>query len=459
VAGVGECRDQDDAVAYVKGTKGSACGKWSDVLAHSLREGGSASPGTEGSSKMMPPLQDGVEETMHSKHVTEAPAGVHLSYGATGASVAHGRGRRGATRSAHRLSGVPEGDETEEGERKRQQVAGARALHSAVSPRMFFSLLAWAIMAPLLVLGPQLGKDATAARKWWGNRGVQAPNLTTIGPHLVQISQNGIAKLSAQQAHVPSASGISSAITDAVAKSGGEDLLRTLATIQQSDEAMMGGPLGPEHVRTQQTQQGTEIVKVGRRSIWNYGPFVFTLGVMVSILAKLLIAQPLAKVGTDLLLMWAGTQEPEQVSAEYYGYVYLERDEEFGGPSPRSTASQRTNASKGAAAVVSSTAASQAVTPRHSISEASSNRNSTDSSSNRNSTEKCSLSAKKKWPVSLDLPDHGVSSSLPLPAPRGAAPRASLNINGTPLPLLSPDSALTSPGETLMRDLDFSPMT
>jgi len=405
----------------------------------------------------MMPLQDGVEETMHSKHA-EAPAGVHVSYGATGASVAHGRGRRGATRSAHlsgRLSGVPEGDETEEGERKREQLAGARALHSAVSPRMFFSLLAWAVMAPLLVLGPQLGKDAIAAR----NRGLKAPNLTTIGPHLVQISQNGIAKLSAQQAHVPSASGISSAITDAVAKSGGEDLLRTLATIQQSDEAMMGGPLGPEHVRTQQTQQGTEIVKVGRRSIWNYGPFVFTLGVMVSILAKLLIAQPLAKVGTDLLLMWAGTQEPEQVSAEYYGYVYLERDEEFGGPSPWSTASQRTNASKGAAAVVSSTAASQAVTPRHSISEASSNRNSTDSSSNRNLTQKCSLSAKKKWPVSLDLPDHGVSSSLPLSAPRGAAPGASLNISGTLLPLLSPDSALTSPGETLMRDLDFAPMT
>jgi len=405
----------------------------------------------------MMPLQDGVEETMHSKHA-EAPAGVHVSYGATGASVAHGRGRRGATRSAHlsgRLSGVPEGDETEEGERKREQLAGARALHSAVSPRMFFSLLAWAVMAPLLVLGPQLGKDAIAAR----NRGLKAPNLTTIGPHLVQISQNGIAKLSAQQAHVPSASGISSAITDAVAKSGGEDLLRTLATIQQSDEAMMGGPLGPEHVRTQQTQQGTEIVKVGRRSIWNYGPFVFTLGVMVSILAKLLIAQPLAKVGTDLLLMWAGTQEPEQVSAEYYGYVYLERDEEFGGPSPWSTASQRTNASKGAAAVVSSTAASQAVTPRHSISEASSNRNSTDSSSNRNFTQKCSLSAKKKWPVSLDLPDHGVSSSLPLSAPRGAAPGASLNISGTLLPLLSPDSALTSPGETLMRDLDFAPMT
>lgn len=425
------------------------------MLAHTLREGGPASPGTE-VSKMMP-LQDGVEETMHSKHA-EAPAGVHVSYGATGASVAHGRGRRGATRSAHlsgRLSGVPEGDETEEGERKREQLAGARALHSAVSPRMFFSLLAWAVMAPLLVLGPQLGKDAIAAR----NRGLKAPNLTTIGPHLVQISQNGIAKLSAQQAHVPSASGISSAITDAVAKSGGEDLLRTLATIQQSDEAMMGGPLGPEHVRTQQTQQGTEIVKVGRRSIWNYGPFVFTLGVMVSILAKLLIAQPLAKVGTDLLLMWAGTQEPEQVSAEYYGYVYLERDEEFGGPSPWSTASQRTNASKGAAAVVSSTAASQAVTPRHSISEASSNRNSTDSSSNRNLTQKCSLSAKKKWPVSLDLPDHGVSSSLPLSAPRGAAPGASLNISGTLLPLLSPDSALTSPGETLMRDLDFSPMT
>lgn len=355
------------------------------------------------------------------------------------------------------LGRVPEDDETDEGERTGEHVA--RALPSAVPPRMFFLLIAWAVMAPLLVLGPQLGKDVMAAAKpgheWqWMHIGAPSPNLMMGGgAHLAQISQNGIAKLSVQHAQMPSASGISSAITEAVAKSGGDDLLRTLSTIQKSDEGMMEGPLGPEQVHTQQTQQGTEIVQVGRRSIWNYGPFVFTLGVMVSILAKLLIAQPLAKVGTDLLLMWAGTQEPEQNSEEYYGYVYLERDEEFGGPSPlsaRSTEKKRTHTSTGTAAAVSSTSASLAVTPRHSIGEASSNRNSTDS--------KRSLSGKKRWPVSLDLPDHGVSSSQPRAAAQTVG--VPLDASGTPLPLLSPDSALTSPGETLMNELDFStPMT
>ena len=250
---------------------------------------------------------------------------------------------------------------------------------------MFFSLLVMAIIAPLMVVGPALGREAIKiylpAHQWMGaasrtTKTGGVPNLLK-GAHLAQISQKGIAKLSESQPHV-TAGGVVNAVKDAVASHGGDDLLRTLATIQQSDDAMMGGPLGPEHVRMQQTQQGTEIVKVGRRSIWNYGPFVFTLGVMVSILAKLLIAQPLAKVGTDLLLMWAGTQEPNENSEEYYGYVYLERDEDFGGPSPRSTASQRTPSSvtsaKGApSALPSSTVASQAVTPRHSLGESNAN--------------------------------------------------------------------------------------
>lgn len=377
-------------------------------------------------------------------------------YGATGAGqVGHGRPRQArggrARRSGDdghaRLSGVPEeGDETDERGDKGDDARG-RFGKQSVPPRMFFSLLVMAMMAPIVVLGPALGREALAlpsqlpAHRWLGAAyRTGAPNLIK-GAHLAQISQKGILKLTAAQPQV-SADGMVDAVKDAAATHGGDDLLRTLATIQQSDDAMMGGPLGPEHVRMQQTQQGTEIVKVGRRSIWNYGPFVFTLGVMVSILIKLLIAQPLAKVGTDLLLMWAGTQESNENCEQYYGYVYLERDEKFGTAS-QGTTSSVTSAKGEPSALPSSTVASEAVTPRHSFGESISNLNSRHNSADL----KRSSSGKKKWPVTLDLPEHGThgapfAASLPQPA-----------ASQIPLLIFSPDSALTAPGESLMTDL------
>ena len=389
-------------------------------------------------------------------------------YGAVGSESTSGRiisatGGHGRARPARgvrtrrfgeephaRLSGVPEGDETDDGGVRQPDTA----MHSAVPPRIFFTVLAWAVMSPLLILGPQLGKDVLAlpksipAHQWqWTGSNLAPPSPHILkGAHLAQVSQRGIAKLSAATAGATAdASGIGSTARDAVLRGGSDDLLRTLSTIQNSNDAMMGGASGPDRVRIQQTHDGVEIVKVGRRSIWNYGPFVFTLGVMVSILAKLLIAQPLAKAGTDLLLMWAGTQAPAQDSEEYYGYVYLERDEEFGGPSPRSTSSQRNSTSSFPATAIasSSTVASQAVTPRLSVGEPHSRPHSTES--------KRSSSGRKKWGVTLDLPDTGVASfgaSHPQPLPRARNLTAE-----TPLPILSPESALTSPGDTLMSDL------
>jgi len=385
------------------------------------------------------------------------------SYGATGLPV-HGRasargGRRLPRRTGGeghpRLTGVPEGDEeTDEGwERENRRGArGGSSTLATVPPRMFFSLLALPVLAPLVVLGPQLGKDALVVpatipvHRWSTNSA--GPNLVK-GAHLAQISQHGLKKLSAQQVQLD-AKDLGKAVSEAVAKGGGDDLLRTFGSVVRGDDAMVMGPSGPEDARMQQTQQGPEIIRAGRTSIWNYGPFVFTLGVMVSILAKMLIAQPLAKVGTDMLLMWAGTQEQAQDSEQYYGYVYLERDEEFGGPTPRSNGSQR--ARNSTPAVNSSrTLASEAVTPRRgSFGDASMSRGSVDS--------KRSSSGKKKWPVTLDLPDHrgtfGASNPQQAqPAMHGAAE--------TPLPVLSPEvlspeSALTSPGETLIGDLDGS---
>jgi len=380
------------------------------------------------------------------------------SYGATGLPV-HGRasaqGRRVPRRtggSGHpRLSDVPEGDEgTDEGWERdhRSGARGGRSILSTVPPRMFFSVLALPVLAPLVVLGPRLGKDALVvpaaipAHRW--STTSAGPNLVK-GAHLAQISQHGLKKLSAQQVQLD-AKDLGKAVSEAVAKGGGEDLLRTFGTVvKDDDDAMVIGPAGPEAARMQQTQQGPEIIRAGRTSIWNYGPFVFTLGVMVSILVKMLIAQPLAKVGTDMLLLWAGTQEQAQDSEQYYGYVYLERDEEFGGPTPRSNSSQR--ARNSTPAVNSSrTLASEAVTPRRqSLGDANMSRGSVDS--------KRSSSGKKKWPVTLDLPDHGATFGASHPQ---QAPAATNGAAETPLPVLSPESALTSPGETLISDLDVS---
>jgi len=233
--------------------------------------------------------------------------------------------------------------------------------------------------------------------------------------------------------------GIGDAVKNAVSHTGGDNLLRTLSSPPTLRDGMFGDSLGPDHVGIQRTPYGTEIVRVGHTSIWNWGPFIFTLGVMVSILAKLLIAQPLAKMGTDLLLMWAGTQESKETSEEYYGYVYLERDEEFGGPS-----SQRAKSSPATGRAVSSTAASQAVTPRHSLGDSGSRPVSCDS--------KRSSSGRKKWPVTLDLPQHGAGFNSSLPQPAAQPVTAS-----TPLPTLSPESGLTTPGESLISDLDLTP--
>jgi hypothetical protein len=371
-------------------------------------------------------------------------------YGAAGPpSVAHGRARHAggqgslrfgpshsgnrAERLIGRLSGVPEGDEMNEG-----GGMGRGGALAVVPPRMYFSLIVWAVMAPLLVLGPHLGQFALEvpkslpAHQWqWTDDRVHVPPHVVKGAHLAQVSQAGIAKLNSMAVSVDPA-GVR-----------GDNLLRTLSSQPRTSDGMVGGSLGPNQVGVQRSPYGTEIVRVGHHSIWNWGPFIFTVGVMVSILAKLLIAMPSSKMGTDLLLMWAGTQQSTETPEGYYGYVYLERDEEFGGPSPqRIKAGEGPRTPKGAA---SSTAASQAVTPRHSIGDTGSRPVSCDS--------KRSTPGRKKWPVTLDLPEGGgvsLCSSLPQPA-------QAKNLQPTPLPTVSPESALTSPGETLLSDLEVTP--
>ncbi|MFN9939163.1 MAG: hypothetical protein ACK56I_06785, partial [bacterium] len=103
------------------------------------------------------------------------------------------------------------------------------------------------------------------------------------------MSQAGIAKLNSMAVSVDTA-GI-----------GGDNLLRTLSSQPRANDGMVGGSLGPNQVGVQRSPYGTEIVRVGHHSIWNWGPFIFTVGVVVSILAKLLIAMPSSKMGTDLL--------------------------------------------------------------------------------------------------------------------------------------------------------------
>ena len=388
-----------------------------------------------------------------------------------GLATASGRGvRRGPRRAESdgrsRLIRVPEGDEETDEGWEGDQARGLRQAQErrrlpTVQPRMFFSLLALPVLVPLVLIGPRLGKDALKVPaaipahqwQWLGFKAVAAPSMVR-GAHLAQISQDGLKKLSAKQVQLD-AKDLGKAVSDAVAKGGGDDLLRTFGTAPKSDEAMVVGPSGPEAARMQQTQQGAEILRAGRTSIWNYGPFVFTLGVMISILAKMLIAQPLAKVGTDVLLMWAGTQEQAHDSEQYYGYVYLERDEEFGGPSPRSAGSAPKTRISTPTVHSSRTHASEAVTPRRSTGDpnGSMQRDSVDS--------KRSSSGKKKWPVTLDLPEHGASASFGTSRPQPVA----LNGGGAsalparpdaPLPVLSPDSALTSPGETIISQLDDS---
>ena len=425
-------------------------------------------------------------EPQHCAHVRDEEAGRggdpgqapgHITYGSTSVNpapfVVHGRARQfragGVRRNravdghySQRLSGVPEGDETQE---DGAPATGARLLQTAVPARMFFSVIAWSVMAPLIIMGPRLGKDMLDAPKQlpahqWMWTSVQAPAREKAlpvflkGSHLTQISQNGLAKLSAKQTQVDAA-GLGRAVADAVTNGGGDDLLRTFGTFgtiqHHGDDAMGIGPAGdPEQVRMQQTQQGTEIVKVGRRSIWNYGPFVFTLGVMLSVLAKLLIAQPLAKFGTDLLHMWAGTQQPTPLAEEYYGYVYLEREEEYiPGITPRSSAAKTPEAPAQSATEnkvprpISSAAASEAETPRVSLGmleAAPSTPKSSPAAAHRLS------SGKKRWSVTIDVPE-------PAESPVGlvaSIPRDSSSASDRP------SGARTSPGDSLMKELEVS---
>ncbi len=199
--------------------------------------------------------------------------------------AAHGRARNGGGHGAvrfgpakYRLSGVPEGDETDEG------AGSPRGCppQAAVPPRMYLSLMAWAVMAPLLVLGPQLGRYALEApaslpAHQWQWIGVHVPPRVVKGAHLVQVSQKGIAKLNSMPVSVDPA-GIGEAVKNAVSHTGGDNLLRTLSTPPSLRDGMVGDSLGPDHVGIQRTPYGTEIVRVGHTSIWNWGPFIFTLG-------------------------------------------------------------------------------------------------------------------------------------------------------------------------------------
>jgi len=413
------------------------------------------------------------EENTGRAHYGATGAAGHIPIAPSRKQWRGARPRRYVGEGIFQLSGVEEGDETSEGAERGPSTERVKQ-KAAVPARMFFMLIALAAMAPLLVIGPVIGKEAVAlpskipAHQWaWmdvkAGRG-QAPHLMK-GAHLAQITQKGVAKLKEAQAQV-SASGIENALKDAIGKRGGEDLLRTLAKIQRADDAMMGVSVLPGQHHTQQMQQGLpqsaeEVVKVGHRSIWNYGPFIFTVGVMVSILAKLLFAQPLAKLATDLLMSWAGTQELAENSQEYYGYVYLERDEEFAAPSPRSTTSknsrmdsQRTHATTLSGAMTTTNSQSQFATPRPASGDMSKARLTPLSTGSQRAS-----SGKKKWPVSLDLPEHGArhlsfSSSMPQPAP-GSAIGASAGMND-PLPIVSPDSCpseasgLTSAGESII---------
>ena len=384
------------------------------------------------------------------------------------------------------LSDVPEEADGVEGEGVDQDERGrgsAPVLQSGVPARMFFSLLAWAVMAPLIVLGPRLGKDALAVpqvlppHQWgggWFSTSVAVPARSAPrklkgmmkGAHLAQISQHGIAKLNARETKAEAA-GLGKAVAEAVTQGGGDDLLRTFGTLRGDavNDGMEFDQSGVAEARIQSTQQGTEIVKVGRQNIWNYGPFVFTLGVMLSVLAKLLIAQPLAKAGTDLLHMWAGAQQPVENPEEYYGYVYLERDEEFGGPTPRGVTSATagvqpsTDSKRATASTVASTVASQSVTPRHSQGEASAHATPkathTTPSRARYSAGSRPGSSGKKWAVTLDLPETVPARQSPLTNGVVGTAGDGRGVSASPLPLVSPDTAMTKKGESLVSQLDL----
>mmetsp|Transcript_55551 Transcript_55551/g.130104 ORF Transcript_55551/g.130104 Transcript_55551/m.130104 type:complete len:328 (-) Transcript_55551:83-1066(-) len=132
------------------------------------------------------------------------------------------------------------------------------------------------------------------------------------------------------------------------------------------------------------SEEGVEIAHPGHHSLLAFGPFMFSVGLLLSIIIKLLCAQPCAKTSTDLLHAFMRDQ--------------LEKEEAFSSERDPALPSDNSSARE---------------TPRQGSAR------DRDSASRQSSQPRSSGRGSDRWPCKLDLPD------APTPTPIKEAERAS----------------------------------